>query len=94
MLLSAGGKLGRYEVLSPIGAGDMGEVYKARDTRHDFLSSPSGSTTAGADGNLRGDTRTSSDGGGGRGHRDQIRSPVAPRTEKPHLFLLTSEIAS
>jgi len=33
MALSAGSKLGLYEVLSAIGAGGMGEVYKARDTR-------------------------------------------------------------
>jgi len=32
MLLSVGERLGRYEILAPIGAG-MGEVYKARDTR-------------------------------------------------------------
>ena len=35
MALSAGETLGPYEVLSPIGAGGMGEVYKARDTRLD-----------------------------------------------------------
>jgi eukaryotic-like serine/threonine-protein kinase len=35
MSLSPGTRLGPYEIVSPVGAGGMGEVYKARDTRLD-----------------------------------------------------------
>jgi serine/threonine protein kinase len=35
MVLAAGARLGAYQVVAPIGAGGMGEVYKARDTRLD-----------------------------------------------------------
>ena len=37
MPLSPGDKLGPYEILAPIGAGGMGDVYKARDTRLDRI---------------------------------------------------------
>jgi hypothetical protein len=33
--LALGARLGPYEIVSPIGAGGMGEVYRARDTRLD-----------------------------------------------------------
>jgi serine/threonine protein kinase len=37
MLLSAGDKLGPYEILAPISAGGLGEVWKARETRLDRI---------------------------------------------------------
>jgi hypothetical protein len=37
MSLDRGTKLGSYEILEPIGADGIGEVYRARDTRLDRI---------------------------------------------------------
>jgi eukaryotic-like serine/threonine-protein kinase len=37
MALTPGARLGPYEILAAIGAGGMGEVYRARDTRLDRI---------------------------------------------------------
>jgi serine/threonine protein kinase len=37
MAIQPGNRLGPYEILAAIGAGGMGEVYRARDTRLDRI---------------------------------------------------------
>ena len=42
MTLSQGDRLGRYEILGPIGAGGMGEVWRALDTELQEIVRPKG----------------------------------------------------
>jgi serine/threonine protein kinase len=37
MRFATGARLGPFEILNPLGAGGMGEVYRARDTRLDRI---------------------------------------------------------
>jgi Tol biopolymer transport system component len=56
MAFDAGTRLGPYEILAPLGAGGMGEVYRARDTRLDRIVAVkvlSGALAADSDSRLR-----------------------------------------
>ena len=56
MALKPGIKLGPYEIIAPIGAGGMGEVYRATDTklRRDVALANLGGDLIGAEGGVWG----------------------------------------
>ena len=53
MALTAGSRLGPYDIISPLGAGGFGEVYKAHDTRLDRTVAIKVLTAAGPELNAR-----------------------------------------
>ena len=82
MALTSGTKLGPYEILTPLGAGGMGEVYRARDSRLDRIVAVKVLPASfAADVEHGDDVRVTESGSGPRllleaGHRHGIDGPV------------------
>ena len=72
MQLTPGARLGPFEILAQLGAGGMGEVYKARDTRLDRSGAGRAGTAQAAV--LR------------RSHRTQTENREGRSTEQPQQF--------